>query len=669
MKRLLTFARPYWVYLAISVVLLFLIVFIDLARPYIIKIAIDDHINGYNTPMVVFQRDEKPDVKGIHFDDKVFVRETTLEDDYPDRERYQMIMDQGNYYLIEGVIDTTKEFEVISRESGYTINQFGETFKGVMLDREAVKIFRSDDVNSIIRLSLFFLLILLIGFVLNYGQIFLLTYTSQRIIYSMRIKIFSHLESQSLSFFDQNPVGRLVTRVTNDTETLNEMYTNVLVNLFKDVFLLVGIVIVMFKLNYHLALIAISILPIVVLASFVFRKKVRNAYREVRKHLAKINASLSENISGMRIVQIFNQENKKYKEFESINTDYYDASMVELKIFALYRPFINVLYYLTLSLVVWYGGGRLIQGTLEFGVVFAFISYVELFFRPIDDLTEKYNILQSAMASSERIFGLLDQNPDISNSENPIRVSEIKGKIEFKNVWFAYNDEDWVLKDVSFIIEPGEKIAFVGATGAGKSSIMSLLTRFYDIQKGEILVDGMNIKDFDISYLRRFISVVLQDVFLFTGDIKSNIRLNSLEINDERIRKVSEVVNAHSFINKMKSKYDEPVNERGTTLSSGQRQLLSYARALAFDPKVLILDEATANIDSDTEILIQDALPKLMEGRTTIIVAHRLSTIQKCDKIIVLHKGRISESGTHQQLLGKKGIYWNLYKLQYKDNY
>ncbi|SHK01235.1 ATP-binding cassette, subfamily B [Anaerobranca californiensis DSM 14826] len=445
------------------------------------------------------------------------------------------------------------------------------------------------------------------------------------------------------------------------------MFTGVLVNLFKDIFILLGIMIVMLRLNLRLALTVFSILPIVLFASLFFRIKAREAYREVRTRLARINANIAENISGMKIVQIFNQQQKKFNQFDEINKGYLASSLKEIKVFAVYRPFIDLLYYLALTILIWFGGGSVLRGTLEFGVLFAFVSYVQMFFQPINDLTEKYNILQASMASSERIFQLLDKEEDIKNPQNPVPLTKVEGKIEFKNVWFAYKEGEWVLRDVSFTINPGETVAFVGATGAGKTSIISLISRFYDIQKGEILIDGVNIKDVNQQELRKHIGVVLQDVFLFSGNVKENIRLNNENITDEDIKRIAQTINAHHFIEKLPQKYDEEVQERGSTFSAGQRQLLAFARALAFDPAILVLDEATANIDTETEELIQKALTKLIEGRTTIIVAHRLSTIQNADKIIVMHKGKVREMGTHQELLEKGGLYYDLYQLQYKE--
>lgn len=432
--------------------------------------------------------------------------------------------------------------------------------------------------------------------------------------------------------------------------------------------MLSGILIAMFLLNVKLALISLITMPIIFITAILFKKYDRAAYRKVRERLSKINAFLSENISGMKVVQIYSKEEKKFKEFDKINNDYKKANLEQLTVFSIFRPTIELLSSLTMALLIWFGGIKVISNELEFGVVFAFVNYITMFFQPIFDLTEKYDILQSAMASSERIFDLMDNDSIIKNPENPVLIEKFQGDIEFKNVWFAYNDEDWVLRDVSFKIKKGEKVAFVGATGAGKTSIISLITRLYDIQKGEILIDGIDIRSMKKELLRKNIATVLQDVFLFTGDIKSNVRLNDNTISEEAVMDACKYVNADRFIEKLPEKYDSPVNERGTTFSQGQRQLIAFARAIAFNPPILVLDEATSNIDTETEVLIQDALEKITKDRTTIIVAHRLSTIKNCNKIIVLHKGKIREEGSHEALMKKEGLYYNLYKLQYKED-
>ncbi|MCK4258268.1 MAG: ABC transporter ATP-binding protein [Halanaerobiales bacterium] len=673
MRRLLVYAKPFIGWIALSIILLLAITGIQILRPYLIKVAIDDHIMAYNQPYLIFDHKPTPEIDGFTYKESFYARSDEINiEEYPNIPQKQLYYYKGDYYLLSGIIEEKENNYVLSTDNDQIhIKADDQELKGYLLDKTALKLFREKDANSVFRISMLFLILLIIGFVLSFVQIYLLQWTGQKIIFNIRQELFSYIEKLSLSFFDSNPVGRLVTRVTNDVHTLNEMYTGVLVNLFKDVFMLVGILAVMLRLDFKLALYSFTVLPLILISTVIFRSKARQAYREVRTRLAGLNSSFAENITGMKLVQIFNQEKKKYKEFDKINEKYYRATKKQLMAFAIFRPTMEVISSLGLATVLWFGGKGVIQGTLEFGVLFAFINYIQQFFRPILDLTEKYNILQAAMASSERIFMLMDTEENIKNQPKPEKFPFplIKGNIEFKNVWFAYNSEEWVLRDVSFSINPGELVAFVGATGAGKSSIISLICRFYDIQKGQILIDGKDIKTLDKYELRSHIGVVLQDVFLFTGDIKGNIRLNNTEIDEETIQKVAQYVNADSFISKLPNKYDEPVTERGSTLSAGQRQLLAFARTLAYDPSILVLDEATANIDTETEILIQDALKKLIKDRTTLVVAHRLSTIQHADKIIVLHKGKIREIGTHQELLAKEGLYYNLYQLQYKENF
>lgn len=536
----------------------------------------------------------------------------------------------------------------------------------VAIDDYLTQEINNSTISGLDNIALLYLAVIIFQFVFNYIQVYILNLTSQKIIFNMREDLFNHLISLSIGYFDKNPIGRLVTRVTNDTETLNDMYTNVLINLLKDIFLLFGIAFVMLAMDYRLAILSFLLLPFILIISLYFRKHIREIYRISRAQLARINSKLNENFTGMKTIHIFNKERKVSKEFDEINSEYLDIQKKEIKLFALYRPSIEIIRSLGITFLIYFGGRNVIQGTLEFGVLFAFITYLQKFFEPILDLTEKYNILQSAMASSERIFAILDDNSKIENNNSTIELHDVKGKIEFKNVSFAYERDNYVLKDVSFTINPGEFIAFVGATGAGKSTIINLITRFYDIQAGEILLDDINIKELDKYELRKSIGVVLQDVFLFTGTIEENIRLNKTDITQEKIEEISRYVNAHHFINKLPLKYREPVMERGSTLSAGERQLLAFARTLIYNPSILILDEATSNIDTETELLIQDALSKLIKGRTSIAIAHRLSTIQHADKIFVLSHGIIKEVGNHQELLDKKGIYYDLYKLQYQ---
>lgn len=644
MRRLLRYAKPYRALVVLSILLLLVISVTDLARPYLVKVAIDDHIMGANRDYVVVE----PNVdhpSAVVIQGRTLIREDRL----------------GDLQAFEG-------FKLVKEDGSHVLKSTSDS-QLIRLTKEEVKQLRAWDTSQIVRLGTILFVVLSIGFVLNYAQVYLLQYTGQRIVFDIRQELFSHLQSLSLAFFDGNPVGRLVTRITNDTQNLQEMYTAVLVNLFKDVFMVLGIVFVMFRLNPRLAWVSLATLPLIVVLTAVFRIRARKAYRETRVRLARINASFAENISGMRLVQIFRQEDRKYKEFDGINSAHYDASMAELRVYAIFRPAMELIYSLALAILIWAGGGQVLQGAVEFGVLYAFINYLEQFFRPINDLTEKYNILQASMASAERLFLILDEEPGIPEIENPLPLGKVEGRIEFKNVWFAYIGEEWVLKDVSFVVEPGQTVAFVGATGAGKSTIMNLLSRFYDIQKGEILIDGKDIKLFEKEELRQTVGLVMQDVFMFSGTIGENISLHKPEIDLELMQTVATHVNAHHFIEALPGKYEEPVVERGATLSAGQRQLVAFARALAHDPAVLILDEATASIDTETEVLIQDALPRLLQGRTSLVVAHRLSTIQDADQIIVLHKGTIREQGTHQELLKHKGLYYNLFLLQYKDDF
>ena len=644
MRRLLKYAKPYWALIALCVVLLLAIAVTDLARPYLVKVAIDDHILGSNISYVQVEA-------GVEDEELISVQGYTLRrvknaSDAEDVLRFELAR-QGDQQLLRSV-------------TGDLV---------LTLSPEEVRELRSIDRAAILRLGIVLLIVVSLGFVLNYIQAYALQFTGQRIVFDIRRDIFNHLQRLALAFFDGNPVGRLVTRVTNDTQNLHEMYTAVLVNLFKDIFMILGIIVVMFRLNVRLALVSLATLPLIVVLTAIFRLKARAAYRETRVRLARINANFAENISGMRLVQIFRQEKRKFKEFDEVNSSHFRASMRELRVFAVFRPSIELVYSLAMALLIWVGGGQVVQGAIDFGVLYAFVNYIELFFRPINDLTEKYNIMQASMASAERIFLILDEEPAIADVANPLPMGEVKGHIEFRNVWFAYVGEEWVLRDVSFTVEPGQTIAFVGATGAGKSTIMNLLSRFYDIQKGQILIDGKDIKELSTEELRRNVGLVMQDVFMFSGTIGENIRLNNPAIDKERVERVARHVNAHHFIDALPKKYDEPVTERGSTLSAGQRQLIAFARALAYDPAILILDEATANIDTETEMLIQDALPRLLAGRTSLVVAHRLSTIQDADKIIVLHRGKIREQGTHQELLAEKGLYHNLFLLQYKEDF
>ncbi len=629
--RLFSYAKKYWLSLLFTIILMTLVTAIDLTLPYVTKIAVDDFI--------------KPDTYSVTPTDDatLAVMGNASEGYYRLATVPELLLDP------DGAIDVTND-----GQTPYITDHLN-----------------AQRIEQLKVLTIAVAILLILSFIMTFAHTYLLNYASQKIVYGLRDNLFTHLQSMSLAFFDKNPVGRLVTRISNDMNNIKDMFTDVLVTSLKDFFLLGGTVIVMFSINAKLAIVSLFTMPFIIIAASIFRRKARAVQREVKVKLAKINATLAENINGMKIIQIFNKEEDIYNDFKAINDDYLSSSVQETKVYATFRPLMNLAYSVSLALLLWFGGGDVMQNNIELGVLVAFISYAQQFFRPIMDLSEKFNILQSSMASSERVFMLLDETDEIENPKVPqaLEKDAVKGDITFDHVWFSYTGEEseYVLRDVSFDVKAGQTVALVGATGSGKTTIISLLNRFYDIQKGEIRIDGIPIKDVQKEKLRESIGIVLQDVFLFAGDIKSNIRLYEEGISDETIEKVTQFVNADRFIDHLPGRFDEPVVERGATLSSGQRQLLSFARALAFDPKILILDEATSNIDTETELLIQDAIQKMITGRTTIIVAHRLSTIQHADKIIVMHKGKIREVGTHQELLDKGGMYYDLYNLQYKE--
>jgi ATP-binding cassette, subfamily B, multidrug efflux pump len=525
----------------------------------------------------------------------------------------------------------------------------------------------NNDTAGLARIALLFLLVLVVQFGVSFLQTYLMNWTGQKIMYDLRMEIFSHIQQLHVSFFDRNPVGRLITRMTSDVDVLNELFTAGVVSIFGDIFLLVGIVAIMLWLNWQLALVSFAVIPLIFLATLLFKIRVRNSYRWVRTCVAKINSFLQENITGMAVVQLFVQERRKLRQFDERNREHLQANLQSIFYYAVFYPVVDLLGAVAIGLILWYGGIQVLTGALTLGAVVAFIQYSERFYRPISDLSEKFNILQGAMASSERIFSLLDTEPQILSPRNPEKSTPLEGNIEFRKVWFSYKEGMPVLKDISFQVGKGERIAIVGATGSGKSTIINLLCRFYDIQRGEILVDGTNIKDLPLDLLRRSVTVVLQDPFLFSGSIEENIRLWRGPIDGSQVQDAARAVHADRFISKLPQGYLSPVAERGASLSVGERQLLAFARALAHQPKILVLDEATSSVDTETEALIQDALEQLMKDRTSIIIAHRLSTIQNCDRIIVLHKGVIQEEGSHQELLKARGIYYKLYQLQYKE--
>jgi ATP-binding cassette, subfamily B, multidrug efflux pump len=519
------------------------------------------------------------------------------------------------------------------------------------------------------RLAFIFLAILVASFVSEYLQTWTMQLTGQRIMFDLRMAIYRHLQRLDLQYYDRNPVGRLMTRVTSDVDALNDLFTSGVVTIFGDVFTLVGIMAIMIGMNWKLALVAFSVLPLIALITQWFRGHVRESYRVVRGLIARINAFLQENITGMSTVQLFRREALNYSRFDEIDAQHRDANIASIFYYSVFYPAVEMVAALASALIIWYGGAGVLRGTLTIGALVAFVQYSQRFFRPISDMSEKFNVLQAAMASSERIFGLLDEPVRIDRPAVPVaRPPSAPGHIVFENVWFAYKDDEFVLKDVSFEVRPGQRVGIVGATGAGKTTLINLLLRFYDVSRGRITIDGVDIRDLDPGDLRSLFSLVLQDVHLFSGTIAGNIRLGRDDIDESRLRRAAAAVHADRFVSELPTGYDTAVAERGSTLSVGQKQLLSFARALAFDPRVLILDEATSSVDTETEMLIRDALHALMARRTTIAIAHRLSTIQDMDRILVFHKGRLRESGTHQELLALRGVYFRLFELQYKTS-
>lgn len=534
-----------------------------------------------------------------------------------------------------------------------------------MLVGDAIDTFGANgDYDVIIATAIKYAVVLALSFAFNIAQTWILQKTGQNIILQMRKDLYRHIQSLGSRYFDITPVGKLVTRVTNDVEALNEMYSGILVQLFRNIVKIVGLAGVMLVLDVRLAAISFVLMPLVISLTVLCQKIARNIYRLYRTRLTDINTFLSEHLSGMKIIQIFGRQERKFEEFHDKNTKLYKAFYREMLMYAVFRPLIYILSILSLMIVLWFGSRNVFDEIISVGTLYIFSNYIRSFFDPIQELAEQFSTLQSSIASAEKIFTVMDEDEFIPEVENPKQPDKITGKIEFDHVWFAYDGENYVLKDVSFVINPGEKVAFVGATGAGKSSILNLIGRYYDIQKGHIYIDGIDIRQLSKKKLRSAIGQMQQDVFIFEGDVAYNIRLNDDDITDAQVKAAAEYVNASHFIEKLPQGYHEPVTERGATFSAGERQLLSFARTLAHNPSILVMDEATANIDTETEILIQEALEKLMDGRTTIMVAHRLSTIQHADCIMVMHKGRICERGTHRELLEQDGIYRKLYELQ-----
>ncbi len=686
-RRLYRYARPYTGWLLLALLFAAMMSGTQILLPYLTKIGIDSYIvvsgkvidlsdyTDYEKSQIFSKYDNRSDRLS---DSRIVIREGII--DASDRSRFATDdnMLPGTFYLLDldrydqdskdklrQKIDTGV-IPVLETEIGNSF--YIESSDLHALSTELKRQIRRPDLVSVRKIALLYLGILVVSFFIMFSQVYVMSWVGQKIMFDIRVQLFDHIQRLHIRFFSNQPVGRLVTRVSNDVNVLNEVFTSILVDMLKNLLMLIGIVVVMLNLAPNLALVTFCVLPPMILVTWIFKRKMRDAYRLVRKKIALINATISEHLSGIKVIQAFARENLHFSKFRQINTEAYDANMKELTTQSLFSPFIVFLENLGIALILYYGGGQVIRDAITLGTLVAFLSYLSMFFGPVRDIAEKFNIMQSAMASSERIFQIMDvekEQEDDSESEL-INEGKLNGEIEFRNVWFAYNDEEWVLRDVSFHVKAGETVAFVGATGSGKTTIINLLTRFYTIQKGSILIDGCDLHKYDRQFIRKNMAMVLQDVFLFAGDIRSNIRLNNNDITDETVNEVAYQVNADKFINRLNGGFDHVVKEGGATLSQGQRQLLAFARALAMNPSLLILDEATANIDSETEQWIQNGLERLLANRTALVVAHRLSTIKKADKIIVLHKGQVCETGNHQTLLEKRGIYHKLYLLQFK---
>jgi ABC-type multidrug transport system fused ATPase/permease subunit len=677
--RLGGFLRPYRGLMSLSLLFVLMMAGLDVFIPYLTKEAIDRYI-VVAAREVVLKEEGSPEER--HFLNR-YGRELVPEKekgkfllppdvlrsmDRKEISRFQKsgLLTENRYYLF--VPKKPEEEKVLKKYPSFFERSGSHWF--ISLDRmkelkkEDLLVLRGKDVAGVLRIALLVVFILFVNFGLNFSQVYTMEVAGQKMMHDLRMAVFSHVQGLPVSFFDKNPVGRLVTRLTNDIQNVHEMFTSVLINLIKDILLLIGIIILVLYLSWELALVSFSVLPMIFVTTLFFSRQARDVFREIRLKIAQMNSFFNENFSGIKLVQLFRREKENSRRFQKINEGYYLANMRQISIYAFFVPLVEILSSGAIGLLLWYGGGKVIQEVITLGVLVAFLSYIRMLFQPIRDLSEKYNILQSAMASLERIFLLLDEGQKISKPLSSKR-EEIRGNVEFRHVSFSYNGEDKVLKDVSFFVREGERVAIVGATGAGKTSLLHLLERFYEVEEGVILLDGIDIRERDISQLRSQIGLVMQDTFLFAGDIEENIRLRDLDIEKKRVSEIARAVSADRFIQRLPLGYRTKVGEGGEALSAGERQLLAFARALSINPKILVLDEATSHVDPETERFIQEGIERLLKGRTAIVIAHRLSTIQHADRIVVLHKGRVREIGTHAELMAKKGTYFRLYQMQF----
>ncbi len=671
-RRLLRYVRDHRKLVMLAVLFMALSTGVELVIPYLTKEGIDRYLaklyQTYTAPSAVSDSLVEADPESRDFlegaGDTLLVRKAALDDMGPAR-RMGLLdageLDPRTYYLFQA--DERPADEAPGRTMGrwWLVPER----KLSEVPPETIVRIRGSDLEGITRLALLAGALILLSLGAGYGHVLTLQIAGQRSMYDLRMALFTHIQKLSLSFFDRNPIGRLVTRVANDIEALNEMFTAVLVNVLKDVFLLAGTIVILFVMDVRLALISLAVVPLFAFVSVVFRIKVRGVYRDVRKHLASLNSKLAEDVSGIKVIKIFRREAARRERYRETNRKYFQANMRQLVLFGIFRPLIEIVASMGIALVLVFGGRGVLSGSLTLGVLVAFISYVRQMFRPISDISQKYNIMQRAMSSAERVFKILDTGEEVRETGSPVLPEAVEGRVEFRNVDFAYEPDKPVLRDVSFTVEPGRSVALVGPTGAGKTSIINILCRFYDVDSGQVLLDGIDLRDHRLATLRENIAIVLQDAFIFSRDVEDNIRLGE-DIPMEKVGEAARMVQADRFIERLPGGYEEMMSERGATLSTGQKQLICFARALAHDPRVLILDEATSSVDTATEQLIQNAIGTLMRGRTSIVVAHRLSTIQNADEILVIGAGRIVERGSHQELLARRGIYYNLYLLQYQ---